>query len=242
MNKFWMAGTVAVVAGGLMMSTGCGTTHPVAPAQEPVAPVVMPPTTPPLPPVVAPKIDEVKAPVVPVAEVGSKVYVVKSGDSLSRIAARCKVSKKDIIKLNNITNPDKIKVGQKLTLPGSAEVGAAAPAEKTAHKKTAKKSASGKTAKTAKKAAPAKKAATPAEGTPAAAVEGAAPAVAPVEAAAPAPAPKSNEVLHVVEPNQDLASIAMMYGVRTEEVMKLNSLSSPDVKVGQTLKIPPPAE
>ena len=55
-------------------------------------------------------------------------------------------------------------------------------------------------------------------------------------------APKSNEVLHVVEPNQDLGSIAMMYGVRAEEVLKLNNLTSPDVKVGQTLKIPPPAE
>jgi LysM repeat protein len=69
-------------------------------------------------------------------------------------------------------------------------------------------------------------------------VEGAVPGSAEVVA----PAPKSNEVLHVVEPNQDLSSIAMMYGVRAEEVIKLNSLSSPDVKVGQTLKIPPPAE
>jgi LysM repeat protein len=54
--------------------------------------------------------------------------------------------------------------------------------------------------------------------------------------------PKSNDVLHVVELNQDLNSIAMMYGVRAEEVMTLNNLSSPDVKPGQTLKIPPPVE
>jgi LysM repeat protein len=54
--------------------------------------------------------------------------------------------------------------------------------------------------------------------------------------------PQSNEVLHGVEPNQDLASIAMMYGVRAEEIIRLNNLTSPDVKVGQTIKIPPPVE
>jgi LysM repeat protein len=62
------------------------------------------------------------------------------------------------------------------------------------------------------------------------------------EGAGAAPSPKSNELLHVVEPNQDLSSIAMMYGVRAEEIIRLNNLSSPDVKVGQTLKIPPPLE
>lgn len=239
MNKVWMAGTVAMVAGGLMFSTGCGTTR--APKQEPEAPVVMPPTTPPVPAVVAPKVEEVKPPVV--AEVATKTYTVKSGDSLSHIAARFKVPSKDIIKLNNLANPNKIKIGQKLTLPGYVDLNAPAPVAK--HKKAVK--AVAKTAKSTKKGAASKAAApavaapaAPAEGAPA--VEGAAPAVAPVDAGAAAPAPKSNDVLHVVEPNQDLSSIAMMYGVRAEEVMKLNNLTSPDVKVGQTLKIPPPAE
>ena len=58
---------------------------------------------------------------------------------------------------------------------------------------------------------------------------------------APAPAAGGAQV-HVVEPNQDLNTIAMMYGVRVEEIMKLNGLASPEVKVGQTLKIPPPVE
>ncbi len=53
---------------------------------------------------------------------------------------------------------------------------------------------------------------------------------------------KPGELLHVVEANQPLDAIAMMYGVPVEELMKLNNLSSPDVKVGQTLKIPPPVE
>jgi N-acetylmuramoyl-L-alanine amidase len=240
-KKVWMISSVAMVAGGLILSAGCGTTRP--PAQDTAAPVVMPPTTP-VSEVVVPKVEEVKAPVV--AEVTTKTYVVKSGDSISHIANRFKVPAKDILKLNNITNPNKIRVGQKLLLPGTVDLGAAAPA-KTGHKKTTKTAKTGKSAKTTKTAKTTKAAgkagsmAAPADGAPAAvpAVEGAAP-VAP--AAELAPAPKSNEVLHVVEANQDLSSIAMMYGVRAEEVIKLNNLSSPDVKVGQTLKIPPPAE
>ncbi|MEI8350902.1 MAG: LysM peptidoglycan-binding domain-containing protein [bacterium] len=228
MNKVWMMGSVAMVAGGLMLSAGCGTTRP--PAQETAVPVVMPPTTP--PPVVVPKVEEVK-PVV--AEVTAKTYVVKSGDSISHIAARFKVPSRDILKLNNLSNPNKIRVGQKLTLPGYVDLNAPAPVVK-AHKKTAK---TAKTGKSVKKAVAAKTA--PVEGA-VPAVEGAPVAPAADAAVAPAPAPKSNEVLHVVEPNQELSAIAMMYGVRVEEVMKLNNLTSPDVKVGQTLKIPPPVE
>ena len=43
-----------------------------------------------------------------------KEYTVKSGDSLSKIASDLKVNMKDLMKINNITNPDKIKVGQKI--------------------------------------------------------------------------------------------------------------------------------
>ena len=280
MKKARLIGSV-VVAGGLMFSAGCGTTR----VQEaPTTPVVMPPTT----EVVAPV--EVKAEPKVEAVVESKAYVVKAGDSLGSIAKRFKVSTKDIIKLNSITNPNKIRVGQKLKLPGNVELSAAdaatVPATKGAHKKVAKaavKSApvtasgdvyvvkagdmigsiavahkttskaikqlnslssdrlqvgqklklpkgSAAPAATTEKAAPADAAVTPDA------------AVAPVAPAADVIPPKSNDVLHVVELNQDLNSIAMMYGVRAEEVMTLNNLSSPDVKPGQTLKIPPPVE
>ena len=280
MKKARIIGTVAVV-GGLMFSAGCGTTRV---KEEPIAPVVMPPTT----EVVAPV--EVK-PVEPKVEavVESKTYSVKPGDSLGSIAKRFKVSTKDIIKLNNITNPNKIRVNQKLKLPGSVELSAAdaAPVSKVVHKKIAKSSvksapvtASGDvyvvksgdmlggiavahktTTKALKqlnglnsdKLQVGQKLKLPKGSTAPAVNETVAPApgetVAP-DAVMPAAeqtatdvtAPKSNEVLHVVELNQDLNSIAMMYGVRAEEVMKLNNLSSPDVKPGQTLKIPPPVE
>jgi LysM repeat protein len=220
--------------------------------------------------------------------VESKAYVVKAGDSLGSIAKRFKVSTKDIIKLNSITNPNKIRVGQKLKLPGNVELSAAdvAPAAKSTHKKVAKAAvksapvtASGdvyvvkagdmigsiavahKTTSKAIKQLNAlssdrlqvgQKLKLPkGSAAPAATTEKAAPVdaavtpdavVAPVAPAAEVIPPKSNDVLHVVELNQDLNSIAMMYGVRAEEVMTLNNLSSPDVKPGQTLKIPPPVE
>lgn len=279
MKKVRMIGSMAVV-GGLMFSAGCGTTRV---QEEPVTPVVMPPTT----EVVAP-VEVLPTPKVE-AVVESKAYVVKSGDSLGSIAKRFKVSTKDIIKLNSITNPNKIRVGQKLKLPGSVELSAAdaapAPVAKTPYKKSTKAAvksapvvASGDvyvvksgdmlgsiavahktTARAIKQlngltsdrlqigqklklpkgsAAPAVK-----EGATPAPTDGVVtPDAAPAQPAADVLPPKSNDVLHVVELNQDLNSIAMMYGVRAEEVMTLNNLSSPDVKPGQTLKIPPPIE
>ncbi|MEI6563731.1 MAG: LysM peptidoglycan-binding domain-containing protein [bacterium] len=279
MKKARIIGSV-VVMGGLMFSAGCGTTHVQT---EPVMPVVMPPME------VVPTNDVKVVETKPEPVVESKTYVVKAGDSVSSIAKHFKVPSKDILKLNKITNPNKIRVGQKLTLPGYVDLSAAAPAHKATHKKTGK--GSGKASpvvasgdvyvvksgdmlggvavahKTTSKAIKQlnnltsdklqvgqklklpKGATAPAvtEGTAPAPAEGVAPAAtdaaAPVDASAvSAPAPKSNDVLHVVEPNQDLNSISMMYGVRAEEVIKLNNLSSPDVKAGQTLKIPPPVE
>lgn len=266
MNKVRIVGTMVVV-GGLILSAGCGTTRP--PVSEPEPQVVMPP----LEPVKEPVVMEVKT---PVAEVQTKTYVVKSGDSIGMIAKRFKVPSKDVMKLNKITNANKIRIGQKLTLPGYVDLNAPAPARPKvkkakpvvlsgdtyvvksgdmlgsiaiAHNTTIKaiKAANGLTSdrlqvgqKLAmpKGAAPVRKDVTeaPAEVMPTENQD-----VAPFEDIAPVPL-KSNEVLHVVEPNQDLPSIALMYGVRAEEVIKLNDLSSPDVKVGQALKIPPPVE
>ncbi len=45
-------------------------------------------------------------------------YTVVEGDSLSLIAKKLKVKRKDLIAANNITNPNKIRVGQKLRVPG----------------------------------------------------------------------------------------------------------------------------
>ncbi len=232
MKKAWAFGVVAavhVVVLGSLLLQGCGTTRP-QPVTQADPPVVMPPVTeaPVLPPVVEPAKVEL-----PPVEFSKKTYTVKAGDSLSRIAQRFNVSTRDIIKMNKISNPNKIAIGAKLTLPGYVDLNAKEPPRppRKVVPKVAKKA-------TAPKAV--KKADVPVEaGEVSAVTTGEAPVP---TADAAVLAAKPGELLHVVEPNQQLEAIAMMYGVRVEELVRLNNLTSPDVKVGQTLKIPPPVE
>ena len=46
------------------------------------------------------------------------VINIKKGDTISTIARNYSTTSKKIIELNNLTNPDKIKIGQRLFLPG----------------------------------------------------------------------------------------------------------------------------
>ena len=46
------------------------------------------------------------------------VINIKKGDTISTIARKYSTTSKKIIELNNLTNPDKIRVGQRLLLPG----------------------------------------------------------------------------------------------------------------------------
>jgi LysM repeat protein len=47
------------------------------------------------------------------------VYVVQSGDTLGSIARRLNTTVAELMRLNSITNPDRISVGQKLTVPAA---------------------------------------------------------------------------------------------------------------------------
>lgn len=61
------------------------------------------------------------------AQVESTTYVVKSGDTLSAIAVAYGLRLPDITAINPNLNPDKIRVGQKILLPGKVEVKSAQP-------------------------------------------------------------------------------------------------------------------
>ncbi len=110
----------AAAIGSLFFIQGCGTTRDTTmPPTPPVMPepVIDQPALPPeeLPP---PPKPVVKRPApAPAAPVETVEYVVKSGDALSKIAARHKVSVKQIMDLNKISEPNKIRVGQKLIIP-----------------------------------------------------------------------------------------------------------------------------
>ena len=54
-------------------------------------------------------------------------YTVQSGDSLFRIAETYQVNMEELMKLNGITNPDKVYAGQVLELPAPTGFVAIAP-------------------------------------------------------------------------------------------------------------------
>ncbi|WP_338460832.1 peptidoglycan DD-metalloendopeptidase family protein [Synechococcus elongatus] len=58
---------------------------------------------------------------VPEPATGSQDYTVKSGDSLSRIAAQFGLSLQDLLQANRLNNPNLIFVGQRLTIPQAGQ-------------------------------------------------------------------------------------------------------------------------
>jgi len=60
---------------------------------------------------------------------GPCVHVVQSGDSVSRIAARYRVSRQAIIEINVLARPGALKLGQRLDIPGCAGTRGAAGSE-----------------------------------------------------------------------------------------------------------------
>ena len=56
---------------------------------------------------------------------GTTSYTVQSGDTLGAIARRFGTTVAELVRLNNITNPDALKVGQTLVVPGASGAGGA---------------------------------------------------------------------------------------------------------------------
>lgn len=56
---------------------------------------------------------------------GTTTYTVQSGDTLGAIARRFGATIAELVRLNNITNPDALKVGQQLIVPGASGAGGA---------------------------------------------------------------------------------------------------------------------
>lgn len=101
-------------------------TVPAAPTQttlQPPAPLTQP-TIQPLQPPTAPT-----APTAPVASTETKEYVIASGDTLGAIAHKNGLSLKALMEANAGVNPKKLKVGQKIQIPGGAAATPAAPAD-----------------------------------------------------------------------------------------------------------------
>lgn len=115
----------ALVIGTLVFIPGCGTMDVSAPRVEPPPAPVFPPST-------APDRAVEPARPLPLQPIGRPTpglraeepvlgtYVVQNGDSLSVIAKRHGVSTRQLADLNGIKDPSKVRVGQKLIIPGLA--------------------------------------------------------------------------------------------------------------------------
>lgn len=60
----------------------------------------------------------------------AEVYVVRRGDALILIAKRLHVSARDLARVNNLRNPDRIREGQVLRIPGKTATRGQTPAQR----------------------------------------------------------------------------------------------------------------
>ncbi len=66
----------------------------------------------------------------------ARAYIVKSGDSLSRIAARYNVSTNDLARFNKIGKNSRLSVGQRINIPRGAQLSGASKARASRAKRT----------------------------------------------------------------------------------------------------------
>ena len=143
------------------------------------------------------------------AETGSKKeYIVRAGDTLSKIAVRFGTTVEKLQKRNNL-HSDKILIGQKLII--------SAPGESIAPGEAGEETESWISGEGEKKAVELK----PLTTEETSEVEG------------------TSGIVHVVQPDETIESIARLYAVSIEELADLNHLSQNDqVHPGQHLTIP----
>lgn len=123
-------GAHVVAAAVFVTLSGCQTRRPAAVQVQPPPAPVLPPGLEPAPPVAATPRPAIRPPVAvePMPSAAdAPVYFVQKGDSLSKIAKNAGVSAAEIAELNRITDPNKIRVGQRLLLPVHARSLPSAP-------------------------------------------------------------------------------------------------------------------
>jgi|GEM_PF-310282 len=158
-------------------------------------------------------------------------YTVRSGDTVSGIASKHGLSTNDLRKANSLSS-DTIKVGQKLSIPGSGSVASSGSSRSTAtytvrsgdvlgtiaskHDMSVRdlqklNSISGTTIKVGQKLK--------------------------VYGAATASAPSTKKTTHTVVSGEVLGTIASKYGVRVSDLQRWNGISGTTIKVGQKLSV-----
>jgi LysM repeat protein len=175
-------------------------------------------------------------------------YTVHPGDTLAKIAAAHGASVESLMRVNAITNPDLIRTGQRLVIPGTgkepvapAPVAASSSAAAAAPLNLAPATAGGLAAAAAEPLAALPSMASPPASNNPAPVAAAAPAPAAEKPAADAAASSPAGGIYTVKPGDTLAKIAAITGSTVPALMRANGLTNPNlVYTGQRLVIPGP--
>ena len=123
-------GVHCVAITGLFLVQGCKTTKGPSSSTTPTMPPLSAPAVAPATIEPAPMISEKDT-----KTEGTIEYIVKKGDSLGLIAKKHDISRSELIEFNKITDPNKIRIGQKLIIPKRAHV-AVPPAAKNVEAKS----------------------------------------------------------------------------------------------------------
>ncbi|MFQ3645406.1 MAG: LysM domain-containing protein [Anaerolinea sp.] len=106
--------TSIIRPGQVIQIPGCG----AQPTATPPPPPDVPPIAAPVDPNAAPATLETGVQGVPSAVASQAVHRVRAGDTLYDIAVRYGVTVRAIVNANNLTNPDRLQIGQELIIPG----------------------------------------------------------------------------------------------------------------------------
>lgn len=191
-------------------------------ASQPTEPVEKAVGVSPAPQLAAAPVAQPQPPATSVAPIsGNRIYHVRSGDTLWRIASIYNVSIEDLAAANGLSLDSKLQLNRALNIPatsGDAKTTTAEPRKSdvasTRKMESSVKAATPTKASTAAKSA---KAATPAKVT----------------------ADSSSSKTHTVKKGENPVAIAKKLGVSYDELLKLNKISDPrKIPVGRVLKVP----
>lgn len=174
------------------------------------------------------------------AVAGSGEYVVRSGDSLSKIAVKNGTTVKALREVNQLKS-DMIRIGQKLKLPA----GASKKAEAMSASVAAPAPASEAVAPAPVTEAPAPVAVPAPEANPAPVVTPASASVpeaviTPASTTVDALAPVEMPFAYTIKPGESLEDVAKTFGLTSQQILDANGLTAADVVAGKKITIPTP--